>query len=135
MKSTQAVDKERKAALGASIKQQQHYDRLEQAATQGGAAADEAMDLGATQALQQLYTGKGAGGGQSVDGLITVRITSPDGQDNLQLPQSATFGDLRAQGGRAEDGCEQPTQCAHCQVGRDARRGGLAVCACPPEAG
>ena len=97
MKSTQAVDKERKAALGASIKQQQHYDRLEQAATQGGAAADEAMDLGATQALQQLYTGKGAGGGQSVDGLITVRITSPDGQDNLQLPQSATFGDLRAQ--------------------------------------
>ena len=97
MKSSNAVDKERKAALGETIKQQQQYDRMDKEAQLLGGGASGGLDLGATQALQQLYTGKGAGGGKAVDGLITVRIQSPDGQDKIQLPQSATFGDLRAQ--------------------------------------
>lgn len=100
MKSSNAVDKERKAALGETIKQQQQYDRMDKEAQEQllrGGGTSSGPDLGATQALQQLYTGKGAGGGKAVDGLITVRIQSPDGQDKIQLPQSATFGDLRAQ--------------------------------------
>ena len=98
MRTTQAADRERKAALGETIKRQQLDDQREREASRDGAAAP---DMSATQALQQLYTGKGAaagraGGGRAAGGLITVRIVSPDGQDNVQLPQSATFGDLRA---------------------------------------
>jgi hypothetical protein len=97
MKETQAAEKERKDELGKTIKQQQQYDRLEKESALAPMSAAGAMDMGATQALQQLYTANGAADGQAVDGLITVRIATPDGQDNLQLKESATFGDLRRQ--------------------------------------
>ena len=95
MRETQTVEKERKDELGKTIKQQQHYDRLEKAALDSAPAGS--TDMGATQALQQLYTANGAADGQAVGGLITVRISTADGQNNLQLKESATFGDLRAQ--------------------------------------
>lgn len=95
MRQTQAVEKERKDELGKTIKQQQQYDRLEKAALDS--ATEGSMGTDATQALQELYTANGAADGRSVDGLITVRITTPDGQNNLQLRESASFGDLRAQ--------------------------------------
>ena len=95
MREAQAVEKERKDELGKTIKQQQEYDRLEKAVLDSPAKGD--MGMGATQALQQLYTANGAADGRAVDGFITVRIATPDGQNNLQLKQSATFGDLRRQ--------------------------------------
>ena len=95
MRETQAAEKERKDELGKTIKQQQEYDRQEKAAADS--ATGSATGMGATQALKELYTGNGAAGGRAVDGLITVRISTPDGQDNLQLKESATFGDLRRQ--------------------------------------
>ena len=97
MRETQAAEKERKDELGKTIKQQQQYDRLEKESALAPMSTGGAMDMGATQALQQLYTANGAADGQAVDGFITVRIMTPDGQDNLQLKESATFGDLRRQ--------------------------------------
>lgn len=95
MREAQAVEKERKDELGKTIKQQQEYDRLEKSALDSPAKGD--FGMGATQALQQLYTANGAADGRAVDGYITVRIATPDGQNNLRLKQSATFGDLRRQ--------------------------------------
>ena len=95
MKSTLNFEREQKAALSATIKQQQHNERMEEKAAAAGALADSGA---ATGTLQKIYTGKDATrfAGRKAAGLITVRVVSSDGQDNIQLPARATFGDLRA---------------------------------------
>jgi hypothetical protein len=96
MKTTQEEERSRKAALNATIKQQQEYDRMEEQAAAVAAADPTGGRPAATPLLQQLYTGQTTAGRQTSDGMITVRIVSPDGQDNVQLPARATFGELRS---------------------------------------
>ena len=83
----------KKAALGATLKEQQLVDRAERSAPSTSTAPGEAF-------LQNLYNSGHVGATSASNkkprsGAITVILFSPDGQDRLQISAAATFGDLR----------------------------------------
>lgn len=98
MKVSQAEERLKKQALAATIKQDQANERMDKQAAEEAKMDTARPAKMETQTLQGIYAGQAAPVRRpgSAAGMITVRVVSEDGQDNVQLPVRATFGDLRA---------------------------------------
>ena len=89
MRVRQEENKIKKQELGATMKAQQAQDRVERESKPDLAAKD------ATKDLQNMYASGGISAGAKVSGDITIALFTPDGQDRIQVPKTATFATLK----------------------------------------
>eukprot|EP01052_Picozoa_sp_SAG31_P012236 SAG31_NODE_711_length_12665_cov_2.283225_1_plen_321_part_00 len=91
MRVKQEEIKRKKQQMATAMKMQQQQDREERVAKSDPIAKD------ATQDLQNLYATGGLSRSAALAGKqeITVVLFTPDGQDRITLPATATFGQLK----------------------------------------